>query len=654
GWYIFSKISRDGWIEDGAEINPEYLFYRGNRMLLSLTRGRPLAVAPAKLRIFVCSKLVKEVVVNKEINVEIFLKGRCEPRTVKFKVLNPFIPGGRDKRLLGAQLKEVVFYSKFFPFPIVSFPLIFFSAIAVWLISFLFSLAATDFFLLRSFYLTAVQLGIILLNAFLITQVKYIKVSVFWPFWLFWTAFLTGAVLASKVSFSKEKHIPAKIWLWTILFLAAVIRFWGINFGLWESQFHPDEVNKARIASRIITTGDLNPHYFLHPSLLIYCASVMTWILVKLGIAPDFSQGAYLGGRVVSALAGTASVFVVYHLGKNLFSKKVGLFSALYLAVFPLCVASSRYFKEDVLLTLNLLLSVNFLVLALKKESIKHYFFSAFFAGLSAGSKYTGFLSFFIILSAPLLASWKEKVKVSFNMRFLMFLAPALLIGVCAFFLTTPYALLDWHRFIHDFSQEKRHALRGHSETITAWSQLWMYHFRYSLFKAVGVFTAVLSVFSLGWLFQRFKREELLVIFIVLLFYLPAEWVASKPAPQPERYIMPILPFIALALSKALLDLKNSSGFLSLFAKTTLVLSIFLPAFKTFTFSSEIYSDTRIKAKRWIVKNIPSGSKIALDWERYQPNLWHTKFKVILLPRDKIILSLRRIQQSGANYLLLS
>ena len=57
--------------------------------------------------------------------------------------------------------------------------------------------------------------------------------------------------------------------IWPILGLALLVRVWGIGFGLPHTWARPDESRLIGLAMRL-GTGDLNPHIFNYPSLLVY------------------------------------------------------------------------------------------------------------------------------------------------------------------------------------------------------------------------------------------------------------------------------------------------------------------------------------------------------------------------------------------------
>src|SRR3989304_6108095 len=64
---------------------------------------------------------------------------------------------------------------------------------------------------------------------------------------------------------------PQKMdWKWiAILLLGVTLRFWGINFGL-PYTYSSDEPTYLITMLQIIRSGDLNPHWWLYPSLMFY------------------------------------------------------------------------------------------------------------------------------------------------------------------------------------------------------------------------------------------------------------------------------------------------------------------------------------------------------------------------------------------------
>jgi hypothetical protein len=436
------------------------------------------------------------------------------------------------------------------------------------------------------------------------------------------------------------------------LLVGAALRFYGIRFGL-PSNFHPDEVPKVNAIMRMVDGNTLDPQYFLHPSLLLYLTYGMNHLLHLIGVEGSFRDTAFLAGRLVSAIAGVGSIALTYQIGKRLFSKETGVMAALLLAVFPLHVTCSRYLKEDSLLTFIVLACVLVTIVAVQTQRRALLLVAGLLAGCTAGAKYSGMLMAVVPASAP----WLVSRSIKPDMRWIPWAAFAVLIAPLGFLCTTPYAVLNSAKFVKDFSAESRHMQTGHTVTITAWSQLWMYHFWRSITPGVSTFVAVAACVAFGFLLRRGRVEDLMVLGMALLFYLPAEYVKAKPAPQPERYILPCLPFLALGVAELL---RSVSGYkqrtLQALVPVCVVVLVAMPAWRSVTLAHEVANDTRDQLASWMKANLPRGSKVLMDWKPYCPNFHGEFFEVEHIPRARIIpeLDVAALRSSGADYLVVS
>lgn len=135
-----------------------------------------------------------------------------------------------------------------------------------------------------------------------------------------------------------------------ILAVAFFFRIYGINFGL-PYIYHPDEHSIVDRALRMLRTRDFSPHWFAWPSLYFYIQALVyalhSLYLAFKGISPQLA-GFYLWGRFATALLGTMTVALTYWVGKKVFSKKVGLLGALFLAFSSEHVQYSHYITTDV------------------------------------------------------------------------------------------------------------------------------------------------------------------------------------------------------------------------------------------------------------------------------------------------------------------
>ena len=157
-----------------------------------------------------------------------------------------------------------------------------------------------------------------------------------------------------------------------VLLLAAALRLWGLRWGLPDAthlfSYHPDEFHSLRgILS--LSQGDLNPHFFNYGSLYLYlvsaaCVVAHGGLVAGLDVAtlPEAIRAFTLDARIVSALAGIATVYVVGLIGTRIASRAAGLVAALALAVMPLHVLNCHYGTVDVTQALFIALCAYFSV----------------------------------------------------------------------------------------------------------------------------------------------------------------------------------------------------------------------------------------------------------------------------------------------------
>jgi len=471
---------------------------------------------------------------------------------------------------------------------------------------------------------------------------------------LFFALLIMGLLIGW--SCSKKVLVPVAIikhpaFCLSVVFLGGtLLRFYGISFGL-PHNYHPDEVPKINAITGMIGRGDFNPNYFLHPSFLLY-ATYFTDHIVKF-FAPDMElrTSLFLAGRIVSAIAGSLSILLLALIGKELYSYSVGVMSAMLLAFFPLHVTCSRYMKEDSLLCFWLLLCVYIMLVSVRTRRPLLLLVAGFVAGLSASTKYSGILTAGVLGVAPFLASRSLRAP---DKKFIW----AAILGLCivpiGFVIGTPYSILNSKKFLTDMGYERKHMLRGHTQAITAWSQYWMYHFSRSILPGMATPTGLISIIALGVLAWRRRLEDLFIVGMVVVFYLPAEWVKAKPAPQPERYIFPCLPFLALAIAETVHFIKGSGK-----EKLGLLLAaiaITFPIVRSLLLAYDIRPDTREQTVAWFLKNVPQGTPLYIDWQPYAPYFAPESFDVNEIGRGAFSkrISLDSLASSRQKYLIIS
>jgi hypothetical protein len=116
--------------------------------------------------------------------------------------------------------------------------------------------------------------------------------------------------------------IPSRLGLGLALLAAAMLRFWALPHGVPFS-LGVDEPEVMERAVRMMKTGDFNPHFFDYPTLYMYVQAAVAVLRFVWGAMHGLWSGLrqaptaefYVWGRAVTAILGTATVWVVYRAG---------------------------------------------------------------------------------------------------------------------------------------------------------------------------------------------------------------------------------------------------------------------------------------------------------------------------------------------------
>lgn len=275
-----------------------------------------------------------------------------------------------------------------------------------------------------------------------------------------------------------------------VFLLALVLRVCGLTWGVpsaahWYS-YHPDEstVQLPGAVYNMIVSGELNPHFFAYPSLMVYATYFAYLVASGLGLSSSPAspfpwntlRDIILCGRVLTAALGALTVFPVYGLGRAFVSRRAGLFAALLLALLPGHLQHSHFATVDVPATFFVALCLWLSARALESDAPKRWLlWSAVAAGLAAGSKYNAG----IVIIAPIMAAWLRRREVKPAALWPACVALSLLV----FMFTTPFAVLDFASFWGNPQKEGSvafelltHPKMGSGEIFTQTGNGWIYH----------------------------------------------------------------------------------------------------------------------------------------------------------------------------------
>jgi len=440
-----------------------------------------------------------------------------------------------------------------------------------------------------------------------------------------------------------------------IFLLGLGLRLWGITYG-FPHIWNIDE--PALVRSAYSLRFNLNPGHFDWPHFYYYFNGLFYMIfyyaravITKLGlkdfvelVAPIVYKDPtvfYLISRVINAIVGAFTVVVMFKTAKTVFPKSMAIIAALLIAILPYHVGESHKALLEPALVLTMLLVYLYSIKIIKNPTLKNYILAGVFIGLSTSIKYNGFLSAICIIVASIVAFRLNQKKVSIK-----FLIKALFISatvsVAIFFVTTPYALLDYKEFFrNDISSGAFWQFEniGKLPINLYLSSLW---FNLVTKMPLAVTYPIWITGMVGLIVATIKKEyKLLPLSSFLIFYIV---YTSSLERQPTHYFLPIFPLIIIFATYFLYFLKK---YKSLFI-TLLSLVVFVALYGSIK-TSYLYSqvDSRNLATDWISTNITGGT-VFFDGE-YKPLILN---KNILLKSPLVPITTKKIFNTNPDYFI--
>ena len=389
-----------------------------------------------------------------------------------------------------------------------------------------------------------------------------------------------------------------------IVAVAAVVRLWGIHFGFPHLNTRPDEGAIASVAGGIYH-GDLNPHFFNYPALFMTLVAAVMWFV------PDLSDAttAYRIARYLSAAAGIGSVLVLSRIGQRLYGRAAGLAAAALLAVAFLHVRDSHFGVTDVPMTFMVLVAFLYIVRMSESGSTQETIAAGIASGLATSTKYNAAL---IALPAVLaIITYREghhgrlRSRVSRSGLYM-----SAMVG--AFLVTSPFTLLDFREFVADVTFESRHLAEGHKVVL---SRGWMHHMTSSLRYGIGIPLLATGIAGMLLAIVRDRRKGALVAAFPLAYYL----VVGSGYTVFARYIIPVVPFLCLTASNAVIAAaqwmaaRSSRRRLAAAFAAVLVMCLSWPSAVSVVKFNRLVSrtDSRVAARAWLEQHIPPGTTVA-------------------------------------------
>lgn len=378
--------------------------------------------------------------------------------------------------------------------------------------------------------------------------------------------------------------------------------------------YYPDEQSTlAMIGGMNPKNLDFNPHCFAYGSLYLYSigivlkiASIFNLLTLSSDISYYFLNPSEMGkifiiGRTIGALMGVLAVYIMYLLGCLLYNKRIGLISALFLAIMPVVIAFSHYMKPYVFDLPFLLLAFYFSVKILDCDKYSNYIFAGIFAGIACGVLIIFGYVFLAIPIAHLIkrAGQHQKIAIFSIFEKRILLSGIALIG--AYLAVNPYILVSMNEAINEF----RFLSNCYSFDFSL--AHCFYYFKVSLSTGLG--WPQLLVVTAGILYSLYKREKKDILLLSFIF--PGFFYIGATTYTQIHYGIWLLPFLILLGARVI-----GEGFAKGRIIRWITLAIFfVVSIYTFTYSLAydrlfVEEDTRLASGKWMVANMEEGASI--------------------------------------------
>lgn len=401
-----------------------------------------------------------------------------------------------------------------------------------------------------------------------------------------------------------------------ILLVAALLRIDGAGFGL-PALNDPDEPLFMATALEMLTGPTLNPGWFGHPGTITFYSLIIVVALVGgLGVLTgrfaDFDAFAaavyadpgiiFMPARLLMAACGVACVWMTYRLGRQLGGARLGLATAAILAVNAVHIEYSQIIRTDVQASLFMLLCAQSALAIAKDGRRRAFLLAGLFVGLACATKWPAVVIGVTVVGAALYqwrlgaAKWGD-------------LALFGLAAVATLFIVSPFLLIDHATVLQNLSGEARPLHPGATGGGLFANLGW--YVTGPLLSSMGMGGLLLAAGGMLWGAEADRRWMVVILPFCLTFLL----VIAVQSLRWERWIVPLLPFAALAVARALCGLADLlPARTAQVALPAALLLLLMPMVATARIEAvERRHDTRQIASTWLRTHAPPGSRILIE-----------------------------------------
>ncbi len=493
----------------------------------------------------------------------------------------------------------------------------------------------------------------------------------------------------------QTRKTPQVFLLLAILAVALALRLYNNNWDDYQHA-HPDERWIVMVAGDMHMPHSLsqaldprqspfnplwNPQqnavrHFAYGHLPLYILTIMAAVahaagqaLTDLGLkggwtswlaAANTYDGLNLLGRVLSALFDTGSVYLIYLIGRRVYSARAGLLGAAFAALTVTAIQLSHFYAFDPVAGFFIVGAVYGAVRMAQDGNLRASLLAGAMAGAAVSSKFSALPILAALVVGAGARAWSliaasrraaaalpadaEAPRASDQITQALGLALiALSMAVIVFALTSPFAVIDWTNFRISVIDEQGAMVRGDADFPYTRQYRGTLPFIYNIEQQVrwgmGWPLGLLAFIGLAWVTIRAllgrasPTEWVLLAWCIPYFALTGAFMVKF-----MRYMLPLLPFFAL-MGAAMLDrlwrgrpcapaaddAAPPPGRRPWWAWLAPALALIVLGGSTIwalAFVNGVYGHEHswITASRWIYEHVPQGSAILAEhWDDSLP-----------------------------------
>jgi len=354
--------------------------------------------------------------------------------------------------------------------------------------------------------------------------------------------------------------------------------------------------------------------YFLIGSLVGYFHSVAEFINLYFSNPYSF----FVLGRLVETIFGCLCIWGLYLLGREMFSPRVGIVAALFLAINPMHIELSQIARGQAVANLFLILSFLFLWRISKCPGFKNYVLFAVFAGCANSIR-----NYNIVIFLPFIIAHIKQCR-NFNKGVLTKeLIASLIIFLLVYALFVPELIFKVQIFILYISSLAQLVMGG--QTAVAYignesAKPWLFYLKDGFPRVLTI--PLYLVVMAALVFCIFKIRKVFAASLLLLFIGAYFLVICVSNIVSARYLLPVIPFLLLCsayfLQEIINFIKMSPRAKSFIILTAAILVSISPVVQSVAHDLRILKpSTLVVGREWILENIPHGSRVAADGMGY-------------------------------------